>query len=92
MRVYNGLISSGCNEDTLTAFNDDPKAMIIVATIKFGMGIDVRSAQVVVNLGLPDSAEDDLQQKGRAGRAPTVDACGVTYVEPGVITSALTTL
>ena len=60
--------------------------------IKFGMGIDVKSAQVVINLGLPDSAEDDLQQKGRAGRLPTVEACGITYVEPGIIASALASL
>jgi|SRR5882762_5041043 len=92
VRVYNGLISSRQNEDALTAFNDDPGTLIIIATIKFGMGIDVRSAQVMVNLGLLDSVEDDLQQKGRAGRVPTLDACGITYVEPRVITSALATL
>ena len=92
VRVYNGLISSRRNEEALTAFNNDPRTLIIIAMIKFGMGIDVHSAQVVVNLGLPDLAEDDLQQKGRAGRVPTVDACGITYVEPGVITSALATL
>jgi len=61
------LISSGRNEEALTAFNDDSKMMIIIATIKFGMGINVCSAQVMVNLRLPDSAEDNLQQKGRVG-------------------------
>jgi len=86
--VYNGLLSSQHNERVLTAFNEDLDTLVVVATIKFGMGIDVRGAEVVVNVGLPATAEDDLQQKGRAGRMSSVDACGITYVEPGIVQSA----
>ena len=58
-------------------------------TIKFGMGIDVCAAQVVINLGLPQTAEDDVQQKGRVGRDKNIDACGITYVKKKLASAAL---
>jgi superfamily II DNA helicase RecQ len=48
--VYHSLVSSKHNEKALTAFNEDPHTFVMVATIKFGMGIDIRNVQVVVNL------------------------------------------
>lgn len=62
---------AGLDPDTkrtaLTRFRSG-EAVVIVATIAFGMGIDRPDVRFVVHLDMPDTPEAWYQQIGRAGR------------------------
>ncbi|ETW78877.1 hypothetical protein HETIRDRAFT_428658 [Heterobasidion irregulare TC 32-1] len=63
------------------------EALIIIATVKFGMSVDVHNVKISINLGFSESAEAILQQNGRAGMDPNTDAYGITYIETSIVAS-----
>ncbi|KAI0074877.1 hypothetical protein K474DRAFT_1577436, partial [Panus rudis PR-1116 ss-1] len=50
IRTYHSLFWPSTNAETLRRFQDDPRTFVVVATIKFGMGIDVRRVTYVLTL------------------------------------------
>ncbi|KAJ3515927.1 hypothetical protein NLJ89_g1461 [Agrocybe chaxingu] len=87
VRLWTSITSSGYNTRTLDLFQNDPNTSAIVATIAFGMGMNLRNITDSVNLGLPDSLSALHQQNGRAGRDLSSVAQGWTYIEPTVLSA-----
>lgn len=56
------------------------KIQVIVATSAFGMGVDKKDVKLVVHYDISSSLEDYVQEAGRAGRDPSMQAdCYVLY-------------
>lgn len=76
---YNGKMDADEKIHNQDAFMSD-KVGAIVATSAFGMGVDKSDVGLVVHYDISDSLENYVQEAGRAGRDPHLDAkCYVLY-------------
>jgi ATP-dependent DNA helicase RecQ len=65
--AYHAGLAPEAKREGLARFRSG-EAVVVVATIAFGMGIDRPDVRFVVHLDMPDSPEGYYQQIGRAGR------------------------
>lgn len=76
---FNGRMDADDKVANQDAFMSD-KVRIIVATSAFGMGVDKSNVGLVVHFDISDSLENYVQEAGRAGRDPHLEArCFVLY-------------
>lgn len=76
---FNGRMASDDKIANQEAFMSD-RVRIIVATSAFGMGVDKKDVGLVVHYDISDSLENYVQEAGRAGRDPQLEArCFVLY-------------
>ena len=76
---YNGQMDADEKIANQDAFMSD-QVRIIVATSAFGMGVDKKDVGLVVHYDISDSLENYVQEAGRAGRDPELQAkCYVLY-------------
>ncbi|XP_019643728.1 PREDICTED: probable Werner syndrome ATP-dependent helicase homolog 1 [Branchiostoma belcheri] len=52
---------------------------VVIATVAFGMGIDIPDVSCVISYGAPASVSQLYQQMGRAGRSSEVEAAYLVY-------------
>lgn len=78
---FNGKMDAADKIKHQNAFmNGD--AQVIVATSAFGMGVDKKDVGLVVHYNISDSLENYVQEAGRAGRDPQMQAeCFVLYAD-----------
>lgn len=78
---FNGKMDSDDKVANQEAFMRE-EVRIIVATSAFGMGVDKSNVGLVVHYDISDSLENYVQEAGRAGRDPHLDArCFVLYAD-----------
>lgn len=78
-RPFNGKMDADEKTATQEAFISN-EIKIIVATSAFGMGVDKKDVRLVIHFDISSSLEDYVQEAGRAGRDPTMEAeCYILY-------------
>ena len=76
---FNGKMDADEKIANQDAFMSD-QVRIIVATSAFGMGVDKKDVGLVIHFDISDSLENYVQEAGRAGRDPELQArCFVLY-------------
>lgn len=76
---FNGRMDADNKIANQDAFMND-RVRIIVATSAFGMGVDKKDVGLVIHYDISDSLENYVQEAGRAGRDPSLEArCFVLY-------------
>ena len=76
---FNGQMNADEKIANQDAFMSD-RVSIIVATSAFGMGVDKKDVGLVIHYDISDSLENYVQEAGRAGRDPGLQArCFVLY-------------
>ncbi len=76
---FNGKMEAEEKIANQEAFMND-HVRIIVATSAFGMGVDKKDVGLVIHYDISDSLENYVQEAGRAGRDPSLNArCYVLY-------------
>ena len=76
---FNGKMAPDDKTSNQDAFMNDA-VRIIVATSAFGMGVDKKDVGLVVHYDISESLENYVQEAGRAGRDPALEArCYVLY-------------
>ncbi len=71
---FNGRMNADEKVANQDAFMND-RVRIIVATSAFGMGVDKKDVGLVIHYDISDSLENYVQEAGRAGRDPHLNAC-----------------
>lgn len=76
---FNGKMDADEKIVNQEAFMND-RVRVIVATSAFGMGVDKKDVGLVIHYDISDSLENYVQEAGRAGRDPHLEArCFVLY-------------
>lgn len=78
-KPYNGKMDTDEKIENQEAFINN-KIQVMVATSAFGMGVDKKDIKLVIHYDISGSLEDYIQESGRAGRDPNMEAeCYVLY-------------
>ncbi|KAJ7453181.1 P-loop containing nucleoside triphosphate hydrolase protein [Mycena latifolia] len=88
LQMYHSLRSFEDNEEILRLLEEDPRCQIVIATIAFSNGLNVKALLDSISIGFPDTVDQLWQEKGRVGRDPNTSARGVVLYQPKVLLAA----
>ncbi|KAJ7686951.1 hypothetical protein B0H17DRAFT_1203965 [Mycena rosella] len=81
--MYHSLRSTSENEEILRLLDEDPECQVVIATIAFANGLNVKSLLDSISLGFPDTVDQLWQEKGHKQlEAPsTTDSCATKHTK-----------
>ncbi|KAJ7458254.1 P-loop containing nucleoside triphosphate hydrolase protein, partial [Mycena latifolia] len=88
VRLYHAMCWPDENEKTVALMRDDPMCQIIVATVAFGQGFNVKTLLDSIQLGIPKTVAQAIQQGGRVGRDPSTIGRAIILGQATTYTSA----
>ncbi|KAJ6460258.1 P-loop containing nucleoside triphosphate hydrolase protein [Mycena sanguinolenta] len=88
IRLYHAMCWPDENEETVKMIRDDPFCQIIVATVAFGQGFNVKSLFLSLQLGVPQTVAQALQQGGRVARDPATTGRTVILAQASAYAAA----
>ncbi|KAJ7691360.1 hypothetical protein B0H17DRAFT_1201206 [Mycena rosella] len=88
VQMYHSLRSFDDNSEILRLLEEDPRCQVVIATIAFANGLNVKSLLDSLSLGFPETVDQMWQEKGRVGRNPDTAARGVVFFQPSVLADA----
>lgn len=68
-RLYSGKLDAKTKENNKIAFNTDPSIRVLISSDAGGYGVDLPSANLLINYDLPWSSGAAVQRNGRIKRA-----------------------
>ncbi|KAJ7142579.1 hypothetical protein C8R44DRAFT_725918 [Mycena epipterygia] len=86
--MYHSLRSSEDNEEIVRLLEEDPRCQVVIATIAFAKGLNIKTLLDSISLGFPETVDQLWQEKGRVGRNPDTAARGVVLFQPSVLAEA----
>ncbi|KAF8054716.1 hypothetical protein FPV67DRAFT_1682210 [Lyophyllum atratum] len=88
VRLYHAMCWSEENEETIRLIRDEPRCQVIIATIAFAQGFNIKPLLDSIQLGVPSSMNQLVQQEGRIGRDGVSLSRGVVLAQSKAIESA----
>ena len=82
VQMYHSLRSFEDNQEILRLLDHDPLCQVVIATVAFSNGLNVKALLDSISLGFPDTVDRLWQDKGRVGRNPETAARGIVFFQP----------
>ncbi|KAJ7725477.1 P-loop containing nucleoside triphosphate hydrolase protein [Mycena metata] len=77
LKMYHSLRSIEDNADILRLLAEDPVCQVAIATVALANRLNVKPVLDSISIGCPETLEQLLQEKGRAGRVGMASGAGV---------------
>ncbi|KAJ7770956.1 hypothetical protein B0H14DRAFT_3590558 [Mycena olivaceomarginata] len=88
MKMYHSLRTAEDNQQILADLGNDPYCRLVIATVAFSNGLNVKSLLDSISMGVPETVDKLCQDQGRVGRDPTTFARGIVLYQPSTLLAA----
>ncbi|KAJ7857845.1 hypothetical protein B0H14DRAFT_3085158 [Mycena olivaceomarginata] len=88
VKMYHSLRTAEDNQQILADLENDPHCQLVIATVAFSNGLNVKSLLDSISMDVPETVDKLCQDQGRVGRDPTTFARGIVLYQPSTLLAA----